>query len=112
MTRSMQEPTFLVLTALLPRPLHGYALLSEVEAVSEGRVRLRVGTLYAALDRLADEGLVAVDGEEVVNGRLRRSYRVTGAGSAALAEETRRLEQLAGQARRRLGRTAFAGGAA
>jgi DNA-binding PadR family transcriptional regulator len=98
----MQEPTFLILTALTPEPLHGYALLSEVESVSGGRVRLRVGTLYAALDRLADEGLVTVKSEEVVQGRLRRTYRVTGAGEEALLAEVERMAHLADKARARL----------
>ncbi len=96
----MHEPTFLILTSLLGGPLHGYAILGEVAVISDNT--LRIGTLYAALDRLAGEGLVEVDGEEVVNGRLRRSYRLTGLGERALTEETHRLESLAKQARRRL----------
>ncbi len=102
MTKPMQEPTFLILTALMPKPLHGYALLAEVENVSGGRVRVRVGTLYAALDRLTDEGLVAVESEEVVRGRLRRTYRVTGDGEQALAAEVDRMAALTRKARARL----------
>ena len=102
MSKPLQEPTFLILTALLGEPLHGYALLAEVERISGGRVRLRVGTLYAALDRLTDEGLVAVESEEVVNGRLRRTYRVTAAGSETLAAEVDRMTDLAKKARARL----------
>jgi len=102
MSKPLQEPTFLILTALLGGPLHGYALLAEVESVSGGRVRLRVGTLYAALDRLTEEGLVAVESEEVVNGRLRRTYRITGAGSETLAAEVDRMTALAKKARARL----------
>ena len=102
MSKPLQEPTFLILTALLSEPLHGYALLAEVESISEGRVRLRVGTLYAALDRLTDEGLVAVESEEVVNGRLRRTYAITGAGSETLATEVDRMTALAKKARGRL----------
>lgn len=98
-SKPMQEPTFLILTALLAEPLHGYALISEVERASDGRVRLRVGTLYAALDRLTEEGLVEVDSEEVVNGRLRRTYRVTGAGATALSAEAERMAALARRAR-------------
>ena len=111
MSKPMQEPTFLVLTALLGQPLHGYALLAEVESVSGGRVRLRVGTLYAALDRLTEEGLIAVESEDVVNGRLRRTYAVTGAGAAALATEVARITALAKKARVRL-RGRLAAGAA
>ncbi len=100
----MQEPTFLVLTALLGEPLHGYALLQEAERIAGGRSAMRVGTLYAVLDRLAAEGLVEVASEEVVNGRLRRTYRLTGAGAQSLDAETARLESLAGAARSRMAR--------
>jgi PadR family transcriptional regulator, regulatory protein PadR len=100
----MQEPTFLVLTALLEEPLHGYAVLQEVERISDGRISMRVGTLYAVLDRLAGEGLIEIASEEVVQGRLRRSYRVTGDGVAALDAETSRLESLASAARSRIAR--------
>jgi len=98
----MQEPTFLILTALADEPRHGYGVIQEVEALSSGRVTLRPGTLYAALDRLVDEGLVAVDREEVVASRLRRYYRLTGEGASVLTEESARLTANATAARRRL----------
>ena len=104
MPKPMQEPTFLILTALQGRPLHGYALLNEIEDVSGGRVRLRVGTLYAALDRLAEGGLVAVESEQLVNGRLRRTYAITGGGTRTLVAETDRIAALARAARARLRR--------
>ncbi|GIH18400.1 PadR family transcriptional regulator [Rugosimonospora africana] len=89
----MREPTYLALTSLLDGPLHGYAIIKRVEELSRGRVRLAAGTLYAALDRLTDEGLVRVDSEETVNGRARRYYGLTGEGGAALrAEATRMVE--------------------
>ena len=92
MTPRVQEPSFLILTALAQEPLHGYVLLRRVEELSDGRVRLRAGTLYAALDRLVGEGLVAVDGEEVVEGRLRRYYMLTEIGHHALALEAQRWQ--------------------
>lgn len=98
----MQEPTFLILTALADEARHGYGVIQEVTALSGGRVTLRPGTLYAALDRLAAEGLVAVEREEVVASRLRRYYRLTGAGQAALGEEAARAAANAANARRRL----------
>ncbi len=98
----MQEPTYLILTVLVTEPLHGYAILAEVDDLSAGRVQMRVGTLYAALDRLDKEGLVEVDREEIVSGRLRRYYRITGRGAEVLSLEAQRLARLAGQARRRL----------
>jgi DNA-binding PadR family transcriptional regulator len=108
MSKPLHEPTFLILTALLAGPLHGYALLTEVHKVSGGRVSLRVGTLYAALDRLTAEGLVAVQSEEVVSGRLRRTYHVTAAGSDAVSTEVDRMATLARAARSRLRRRAAA----
>lgn len=98
----MREPTFLVLAALADGPKHGYALIEEADRISGGRVRLKVGTLYAALDRLAKEGLVRVSGEEVVSGRLRRSFALTDVGGDRLSAEVERMEVSAREARRRL----------
>src|SRR5580693_1669208 len=55
--QSMQEPTFLILTALAAGAQHGYGIMTDVARISDGRVRLRAGTLYAALDRLNADGL-------------------------------------------------------
>jgi DNA-binding PadR family transcriptional regulator len=98
----MREPTFLVLTALAEEPRHGYAVLEDVAAMTGGRVRLRAGTLYAALDRLRTEGLIEVDREEIVQSRLRRYYRLTAAGERSLSVETARLRHQATIAERRL----------
>lgn len=98
----MREPTFLVLTALAATPQHGYAVIEDVSRITDGRVRLRAGTLYAVLDRLRTDGLIEVDREEVVQSRLRRYYRLTGIGEQRLATETARLRQQATVAERRL----------
>jgi DNA-binding PadR family transcriptional regulator len=98
----MREPTFLVLAALADGAKHGYALIREVNVISDGRVTLRAGTLYAALDRLAGEGLVRQSGEEVVDGRLRRYYDLTDAGAEVLAAQATRLRRNAAEADRRL----------
>ena len=105
----MQEATFLILTALADRSQHGYGIIAEVAQISGGRVRLRAGTLYSALDRLRAADLVAADREEVVDGRLRRYYRLTPDGSGLLAAEAARLAANAGAALRRLN---LAGGTA
>jgi DNA-binding PadR family transcriptional regulator len=91
MTASMREPTFWILTALASEPRHGYGVIQEAAALSDGRIRLQAGTLYAALDRLAAEGLVEVDREEIVDGRTRRYYRLTRSGAAVLGAETERM---------------------
>ncbi|SCE68730.1 Transcriptional regulator PadR-like family protein [Micromonospora viridifaciens] len=98
----MREPTFLILTALAAGPRHGYGIIQEVVALSEQRVTLLPGTLYTALDRLTAQGLVEPDREEVVDGRLRRYYRLTPGGLDALQAETGRLRQLATVAETRL----------
>jgi DNA-binding PadR family transcriptional regulator len=100
----LREPTFLILAALAPQPLHGYAIIGEVAELSGGRMTLRPGTLYGALDRLAEEGLLEPDREEVVDGRLRRYYRLTDAGAAVLEQEAARLQHNADAARGRLAR--------
>lgn len=92
MTQSpLREPTFLILTALAAGPQHGYGIMTDVAQISGDRVKLRAGTLYAALDRLRAEGIVDVDREEVVDSRLRRYYKLTQTGAAVLAAEADRI---------------------
>jgi PadR family transcriptional regulator, regulatory protein PadR len=86
----MTEQAFFVLTALGDAPRHGYGIAKQVLALSQGRVDLRVGTLYGVLDRLASEGLVEIDREERYAGRLRRYYCLTDEGARALAREIAR----------------------
>ncbi|MFB9185313.1 PadR family transcriptional regulator [Dactylosporangium sucinum] len=93
METPLREPTFLILTALAGEPLHGYGLIAEVDRLSGGRISLRPGTLYGALDRLVDAGLVRVDHEEIVEGRLRRYYRLAESGGEVLAAETERMRR-------------------
>src|SRR5689334_6432313 len=109
----MQEPTFLILTALAAQPLHGYGIVQAVSALSGGEVTLRPGTLYGALDRLDQQGLIAVDREQPVDGRLRRYYRLSDGGAAALAEQAERLRRRVAAADEQLRlRPGIAGGAA
>jgi PadR family transcriptional regulator, regulatory protein PadR len=91
----MREPTYFVLAALLAGPLHGYAIIKRAEEMSGGRVRLATGTLYTALDRLTAEGYVRLVREELVAGRVRRSYGLTEEGSAALRAEAQRMAEAA-----------------
>ena len=100
--RAMQEATFLILTALAAGSQHGYGIITDVRQISGGRVRLRAGTLYAALDRLRAGEVIDVDREEVVEGRLRRYYRLTPQGSRLLAAEADRLRANAAAALSRL----------
>jgi DNA-binding PadR family transcriptional regulator len=90
--RTMQEATFLILTALAAGSQHGYGIINDVTVISGGRVRLRAGTLYTALDRLREDGLIEVDREEIVDNRLRRYYLLAPAGEARLAAEATRMQ--------------------
>jgi DNA-binding PadR family transcriptional regulator len=92
---AMQVPTYHILAALLDGPLHGYAIITRVGESSGGRVRLATGTLYAALDRLSDEGHISVVDEQIVNGRARRSYGLTDSGASALRAEAARMAEAA-----------------
>ena len=86
----MTEPAFLILTALVDQARHGYGIVGEVDGLSGGRVRLKVGTLYGVLDRLVSDGLVEPDRDEVHQGRLRHYFRLTEAGRRSLAAEAER----------------------
>jgi len=91
----MTEATYFILAALLEAPLHGYGIIKRAGDQSAGRVKLAVGTLYGALDRLTEAGLVVLDREEVVDGRPRRYYRITEDGVVAVRQEAVRLQQAA-----------------
>jgi DNA-binding PadR family transcriptional regulator len=98
----LREPTFLILTALAAGPQHGYGIMTDVVQISEGRVRLRAGTLYAALNRLDTDRLVEVDREEIVDARLRRYYRLTPEGARRLQREVKRMRSTTAVAAQRL----------
>ena len=83
----MTGQAFFVLTALADGPRHGYGIVGEVAELSQGRVKLKIGSLYGVLERLAAEELIEPDREEAHDGRLRRYYRLTMEGRRALAEE-------------------------
>ena len=106
---AMREPTYLILVALGRGERHGYGIIQEVAELSDGRVKLGAGTLYGALDRLVDEGLVAATRSETVDGRLRRYYTLTDQGGSTVRLETEQRLDLARNAAVHLG---LAGGAA
>lgn len=101
----MREPTYLILVALGGGERHGYGITQDVAELSEGAVKLGAGTLYGALDRLVDEGLVTATRSETVDGRLRRYYALTEQGGLAVRAETRRRLSVARAAATQLGIT-------
>lgn len=100
---SLSEQAFFVLASLTGGPLHGYAMISEVAEMSDGRIRMPVGTLYGVLDRLAVAGRIEVDREEIVDSRLRRYYRLTPGGRGLLESEVARQAANVREISRRLG---------
>ena len=91
----------LILLSLADRAKHGYALLKDVDKLSEGRVQLSTGTLYGAIHRLLDAGWIERY-EQEDNSRDKQAYRVTAAGRAQLEAEIARLRHLVRAARMRL----------
>jgi DNA-binding PadR family transcriptional regulator len=92
----LREPTFFMLLSLSPGPNHGYAILKEVESLSEGRLKLSTGTLYGAIKRLLEQGWIRRVADPIPNGtdRERKSYDLTELGHRALNAEIARLQKL------------------
>lgn len=95
--RSHGDPTLLILTSLAGGPKHGHALSKDIETFAG--VRLGPGTLYGAITRLEGRGLI----EPVASTDRRRPYRLTGAGSTALADAVADLHKVAVVGATRLG---------
>lgn len=93
---------FYILLVLAEGDRHGYAIMQEATKRSEGALRLGPGTLYAAISRLLNDGLI-VELEErpapELDDSRRRYYRLSDRGSQALAAEAQRLGELARLAR-------------
>ena len=82
---------FHILLALIDGERHGYALIQDIDRRTGGDLRLGTGTLYTAIARLVELGLLADAGR---NDDRRRYYRLTTMGRAVLKAETARLESL------------------
>jgi DNA-binding PadR family transcriptional regulator len=92
----LTETTFFILLSLSPGSRHGYAIMKEVKALSEGRVILSTGTLYGALKRLLEQRWIERKVEESgpANGRERKAYTLTRLGRQVLEAEVARLRRL------------------
>ena len=91
----LRPPSYFALAALIDGPLHGYAIAQRARELSDGRVRLSTGTLYALLERALAESLVTAGEPYVEGGRQRRDYTLTPAGRELLADEAARLAHAA-----------------
>ena len=91
------EPAVLILTSLASGDKHGYALSKDIEEFAQ--VVLGPGTLYGAITRLEERGLI----EPTPTENRRQPYRITASGRAALGEAVRELQRMADEGARRLG---------
>lgn len=86
----LTETVYYILLALL-QPAHGYLIMSRVEELSMGQVRLAPGTLYGALDNLVKQRLIArVPSDDP----RRKVYRITDGGADVLAQDVRRMAHM------------------
>lgn len=91
----LSEAVFFILLSLLPGPKHGYAIMKDVETLSDARVNLSTGTLYGALKRLLRAGWVQrVEDKGDDSGRERKAYTLTQLGRGILQAESDRMQSL------------------
>jgi DNA-binding PadR family transcriptional regulator len=100
----LTESTYFILLSLSPKPKHGYAIMKDVQELSESRVTLSTGTLYGALKRLLDQGWIVrmEDVNAKGNIRDRKVYKLSQHGHLVLKEEIARLNKLLMAAGQRL----------
>ena len=100
-SNSLSEPALLILLSLAPQPRHGFGILTDIEELSLGRVKLSTGTLYGALRRMQeDQWIERFHEPEAAYGR--QSYRLSSGGHRVLAAEVSRIEQVTRAASTRL----------
>ncbi|MEO8679472.1 MAG: PadR family transcriptional regulator, partial [Vicinamibacterales bacterium] len=93
----MTEAIFHILLAVADEDRHGYAIIQEVAARTDGRVRLGAGTLYRSVQRMLDDDLITEVHERpapAMDDQRRRYYRITPAGRELARAEARRLNDL------------------
>lgn len=91
---SLTPAVFHILLALSNGELHGYGIMKQVEADSQGKITMGAGTLYGSLKRMLDVNLVKESDKRVdseMDDARRIYYRITGVGEKALAHELERL---------------------
>jgi DNA-binding PadR family transcriptional regulator len=103
-SQPITETTYFILLSLAAGHRHGYAIMKDVQEISQKRVVLSTGTLYGALKRLLELGWIERVNDPTAdeNGRERKAYRLTHLGQAALDSEVERLNQLVAAAGQRV----------
>lgn len=91
--KPLTEPVFLILTSLADQPRHGYALMRDIENISNGRVKLSTGTLYGAIRRLLEDRLIERF-QQPDKSREKQAYKLTIEGRRQLRLEVERMRHL------------------
>jgi DNA-binding PadR family transcriptional regulator len=94
--------TFHILLALAEEDRHGYAIIQDIAARTDGELKLSAGTLYRSIQRMLEQGLIVETRDRPApedDDERRRYYRITPEGTAAARAETRRFGQLVRMAR-------------
>ena len=92
-----------ILLALSTQERHGYGIMKQVEADSQGKVNMGPGTLYGSLGRMIDAGLIRQSDKKIdpeMDDERRVYYRITGVGQKALAAELQRYREVVAVAKR------------
>jgi DNA-binding PadR family transcriptional regulator len=99
----LTEATVFIMLSLAAAPKHGYAIMQEVESLSDERVVLSTGTLYGALKRLLEQDWIerVDDATGEATGRTRKVYTLTEVGRRILNAEVDRLQALVATAQLR-----------
>jgi DNA-binding PadR family transcriptional regulator len=103
-TSPLTEATFFILLSLSPSAKHGYAIMKEVKALSNGRIVFSTGTLYGALRRLLEQGWIKRVSDPGPNptDRERKAYTLTDRGRNIISVEVERLKSLLATAQERI----------
>jgi DNA-binding PadR family transcriptional regulator len=91
--KPLSEPVFLILASLAEQPRRGYALMQDIQHMSSERVMLSTGTLYGALRRLLEDGMIERF-EQKDKSRDTQAYKLTAYGRRQLQTEIGRMNQL------------------
>ena len=97
----LQAAVFHILVALADRERHGYGIMQDIDARTDGKMRLSPGTLYGSIKRMLEQGLIQECDQRPdpeLDDERRRYYRITSFGLSVAGAETERLSKLIGQA--------------
>ena len=84
---TISDLDYLALESLISEPSYGYAIRQYIIERSEGKIKPSLATLYDVLRRLLNDDLIDRDEDKIIDGRVRRTYQITGLGQRAMSEK-------------------------